>query len=77
MRQIFESNRLNTRLLPGTLAALAIEDDGTAFGVLQAVTRAANSAGYSHRIAMQEGGALEMARLETVHCPTCWSTLTH
>ena len=77
VRQIFESNRLNTRLLPGTLAALAIEDDGTAFGVLQAVTRAANSAGYSHRIAMQEVGALEMARLETVHCPTCWSTLTH
>jgi len=77
LRQIFESNRINPRLLSPTLAALTVEEDGSAFGVLQAITRAANTAGYSHRIAMQEIGAREMARLETVHCPTCWSTLTH
>lgn len=77
LRQIFESNKLNTRLLPSTLAALTVEEDGTAFGVVQAITRAANAAPYSHRVTMQEVGAKEMARLETVHCPTCWSSLVH
>jgi hypothetical protein len=77
LRQIFDSNKLNVRLLPGAIAALAVEDDGSAFGVLQAITRAANVAGYGHRVTMQEVGAREMARLETVHCPTCWSSLTH
>lgn len=77
IRHIFESNRLNTRLLPGALAALTVEDDGTAFGVLQSITRAANNVDYSHRLLLQEVGAKEMARLETVHCPTCWSSLVH
>lgn len=77
IRHIFESNRLNTRLLPGALAALTVEDDGTAFGVLQSITRAANTLDYSHRLLLQETGAKEMARLETVHCPTCWSSLVH
>jgi hypothetical protein len=77
IRQIFESNKLNPKLLGSSLAALTVEDDGTAFGVLQAITRSANAAGYVHRIALQQTGAKEMARLETVHCPTCWSSLTH
>lgn len=77
LRQIFESNRITPRLLPSALAALTIEEDGSAFGVLQAITRAANTAQYSNRIALQGVGAREMARLETVHCPTCWSSLTH
>ena len=77
IRTIFANSNLNTRLLPATLAALTVEDDGSAFGVLQAVTRAANNVGYTHRLALQEAGAKEMARLETVHCPTCWSTLVH
>lgn len=77
LRQIFASRRLNPRLLSPAIAALAVEDDGSAFGVLQAITRAANTASYSHRLLLQEVGAKEMARLETVHCPTCWSEMTH
>lgn len=77
LRTIFDNQRLNPRLLSPSIAALAVEDDGTAFGVLQAITRAANTANYSQRIGMQQVGAKEMARLETVHCPTCWSSLVH
>lgn len=77
LRTIFENQRLNPQLLSPTLAALTIEEDGTAFGVLQAITRAANTARYSQRLLLQETGAKEMARLETVHCPTCWSSLVH
>ena len=77
LRVIFENQRLSPRMLPAALAALAVEDDGSAFGVLQAITRAANTMPYARRLSLQETGAKEMARLETVHCPTCWSTLTH
>jgi hypothetical protein len=77
LRQIFESNRITPRLLPSAIAALTTEEDGTAFGVLQAITRTANTANYGNRALLQTVGAKEMARLETVHCPTCWSTLTH
>lgn len=77
LRTIFTNQRLNPRLLSPSLAALAVEDDGTAFGVLQAITRAANTANYSQRLLLQQTGAKEMARLETVHCPTCWSSLVH
>lgn len=77
VRTIFENQRLNSRLLSPTLAALTIEDDGSAFGVLQAITRAANTMDYSHRLLLQGASAKEMARLETVHCPTCWSSLVH
>jgi hypothetical protein len=77
LRQIFESNRITPRLLPSAIAALTSEEDGTAFGVLQAITRTANTTGYTNRALLQSVGAREMARLETVHCPTCWSTLTH
>lgn len=77
LRTIFTNQRLNPRLLSPSLAALAVEDDGSAFGVLQAITRAANTANYSQRLLLQQTGAREMARLETVHCPTCWSSLVH
>lgn len=77
LRTIFENQNLNSRLLSPALAALAVEEDGSAFGVLQAITRAANTQSYSRRLTMQEVGAKEMARLETVHCPTCWSSLVH
>ena len=77
LRTIFTNADLNPRLLSPAIAALSVEDDGTAFGVLQAITRAANTQNYSHRLALQSVGAKEMARLETVHCPTCWSSLTH
>jgi hypothetical protein len=77
IRHIFTERRLNPRLLSPAIAALALEDDGTAFGVLQAITRAANDMPYAHRALLQETGAKEMARLETMHCPTCWSSLSH
>lgn len=77
LRTIFDNSHLNARLLSPAIAALAVEDDGSAFGVLQAITRAANTQNYSHRLLLQEVGAREMARLETVHCPTCWSSLVH
>lgn len=77
LRTIFDNNNLNPRLLSPSLAALAVEEDGSAFGVLQAITRAANTQSYSRRLTLQEVGAKEMARLETVHCPTCWSSLVH
>lgn len=75
IRTIFNNNQLPARLLSPTLAALTVEEDGTAFGVLQALTRAANGARYSQRVTMQGVGAHELARLETVHCPTCWSSV--
>lgn len=77
LRHIFESNRITPLLLPNAIAALTSEDDGTAFGVLQAITRSANSADYTRRVMLQQTSAKEMARLETVHCPTCWSSLVH
>lgn len=77
IRTIFTNARLNSRLLGPAIAALAVEDDGTAFGVLQALTRAANAMPYTQRLSLQSTAAREMARLETVHCPTCWSSLVH
>ena len=77
IRTIFDNSSLTPRLLSPALAALTIEDDGTAFGVLQALTRAANSVGYTHRLQLQSNASRELARLETVHCPTCWSSLVH
>lgn len=77
IRQIFSDRNLNARLLGPTQAALTIENDGTAFGVLQAITRAANATDYSHRITLQQVGAKEAARLDKVHCPACWSSLVH
>lgn len=77
IRTIFANGRINPRLLSPSIAALMEEDDGTAFGVLQALTRAANALPYSHRLLLQETGAKEMARLDVAHCPTCWSSAVH
>lgn len=77
VRHIFGTNNLSTRMLPDAIAALTVEDDGTAFGVLQAITRAANGVNYVRRNSLQSVAASEMARLEKVHCPTCWSEMVH
>lgn len=77
LRTIFETQRISPRLLPGAIEALMNEDDGSAYGVLQAITRAANSVNYSRRLLLQENAAKELTRLDKAHCPTCWSTSTH
>lgn len=77
VRHIFGTNNLSTRMLPDAIAALTVEDDGTAFGVLQAITRAANGVSYTRRNSLQSVAASEMARLEKIHCPTCWSEMVH
>ena len=77
IRRIFKQNRIPIRLLDGALAAHVIEGDGSAYGVLQAITRAANSDKVSdhNRSRLQALGGAELAVVSASHCPECYSEL--
>lgn len=75
IRRIFRQSRLPARYLDDVLAAHAIEDDGTAYGVLQAFTRAANSLRYDVRTRLQAVAGDELTVVEKAHCPACYAPL--
>jgi hypothetical protein len=76
IRQAFSRNHVNARFFDDVLAAHALENDGSAYGVLQAFTRAANVQNtYQNRSLLQEVGGIELLEVSRAHCPTCYSTL--
>lgn len=75
IRRIFQQTRLSPKYLDAVLAAHAVEDDGTAFGVLQAFTRAANTQRHDMRARLQLVAGDELTVIEKVHCPTCYSPM--
>jgi hypothetical protein len=75
IRRIFRQSRLPSKYLDAVLAAHVIEDDGTAYGVLQAFTRAANSLRYDVRSRLQMVAGNELTVVEKAHCPECYSPL--
>jgi hypothetical protein len=76
IRTAFNRNRVNPKFFDSVLAAHAIENDGTAYGVIQSFTRAANSQdNYVNRAWLQEVGGNELSVASTAHCPTCYSSL--
>ena len=75
IRRIFKQNRLNPKHLDAVLSAYMIENDKTAYGVLQAFTRAAAKMGYNARQQLQGVGGTTLQEVATAHCPTCFATL--
>ncbi len=75
IRRIFRQQRLPAKYLDAVLAAHAVEDDGTAFGVLQAFTRAANTLRHDARARLQLAAGDELTVVERAHCPSCYSPL--
>lgn len=75
IRRIFRQARLSPKYLDAVLAAHAVEDDGTAFGVLQAFTRAANSLRHDARARLQAVAGDELTVVDKAHCPQCYSPL--
>lgn len=76
IRQAFSRNRINPRYYDDVLLAHASENDGSAYGVLQAFTRAANAQdNYERRSKLQEVGGIELLEVARAHCPTCYSAL--
>lgn len=75
IRRIFRQAKLPPKYMDAVLAAHAIEDDGTAYGVLQAFTRAANALGHDARARLQAVAGDELTVVEKAHCPSCYSPL--
>ena len=76
IHQAFTRNRINPKFYDNVLAAHTAEQDGTAYGVLQAFTRAANmQTNYQNRSWLQEVGGNELLEVARAHCPTCYGSL--
>lgn len=77
IRRIFRQNRVPSKLLDGALAAHVIEGDGSAYGVIQSITRAANSDKVDdrNRYRLQGLGGAELAVVAASHCPACYAEL--
>jgi hypothetical protein len=75
IRRIFKQARLSPKLLDPVLAAHAIEGDGTAYGVLQAFTRAANTLRHEDRARLQALAGDELTAVEGAHCPHCYAVM--
>jgi hypothetical protein len=76
IRQAFNRHRIHPRFYDAVLAAHAVENDGTAYGVLQSFTRAANEqTNYLSRSWLQEVGGRELVEVGRAHCPTCYNPL--
>jgi hypothetical protein len=75
IRRIFQTSHLSPKYMDAVLGAYAIEDDGTAYGVLQAFTRAANGLRASERGRLQDAAGDELTVIEKAHCPACYAPL--
>jgi len=77
IRRIFKQNRISPTLLNEALAAHVVEGDGTAYGVLQAITRTANGSNLTDRTRyrLQELGGRELEVVSAAHCPECYASL--
>jgi len=76
IRTAFNRNGINPRFYDSVLAAHALENDGTAYGVIQSFTRAANHQdNYANRVWLQEVGGTELSVAATAHCTVCYAPL--
>ena len=72
IRRAFKRNKIKNKYYDPVLAALGVEDDGTAYGVIQSFTRAASTMEYWDRIYLQDIGGEELEVAGRAHCPTCY-----
>ncbi len=75
IRRIFKRDRLNPKYLDGVLQAYLSENDDTAYGVMQAFTRAARNLGYSQHNDLQASGGRTLPESNEMHCPACFAVL--
>jgi hypothetical protein len=75
VRRAFKKHHIKNKYYEPVLAALGVEDDGTAYGVIQSFTRAASTMEYWDRIYLQDIGGEELEVAAKAHCPTCYGAM--
>jgi hypothetical protein len=75
VRRIFQMHKISDRFYDAVLKALKKEKDGTAYGVLQAFTLAAQDFGYRDQTRLQSYAARELVAAGNAHCAECYAAL--